>query len=114
MLMRKTDFERFKTPQPVVNAQRELGESYVYLVACGDFVKIGLAADPQKRLAMMQTGNPIELTIIKVWHTLTPQIDEECLHAQYEKYRVRGEWFKIPQKQLALLTMMPDLSPFRV
>lgn len=109
---RKTESERLKTPF-IRPAHRELGCSYVYLITCGEFTKIGLATDPERRLANMQAGNPYEMKIAKIWHTLTPQIDEECLHAQFEAYRIRGEWFRLPVNNLLHLISLDDLSSYR-
>lgn len=108
----KTESERLRLPI-IKPAHRELGCGYVYLIICGEFTKIGLATDPEKRLAQMQAGNPHPMTIAKVWHTLTPALDGECLHAQYEAQRIRGDWFSLTPSQLAHLLSLDDLSCYR-
>lgn len=88
------------------------GDRFVYLIGCREFAKIGIANDLTNRLAMMQTGCPYELKLLKHWTCEHPEQAEECLHANFERYRVRGEWFALPAKELAWLVSMPDLSLF--
>lgn len=108
-----TDFERSKLPPKVPRAQLELGASYIYAIQSGEFVKFGLAVEPERRLTLMQIGNPVELVLLRVWPSLQPLADEECLHAEFERFRVRGEWFKLPADVLQSLLSLPDLSSFR-
>lgn len=63
-----------------------------YFVQCGDLVKIGKARDPRRRLIMMQTGNPVQLTLLLVCHGYAAP--EKELHKQFAHLRVRGEWFR--------------------
>jgi T5orf172 domain len=62
-------------------------------------VKIGKSANPVKRLASLQTGNPHAL---KIW-VLLPTDVEASLHSKYARQRRHtaqggygGEWFDIP------------------
>lgn len=112
--MRKTDTEKFSKPTPIIpRANRELGHGYVYLVTCGEYTKIGIATEPEKRTALMQIGNPHELKLVKVWYSENPQVDEECLHAEFESYRVRGEWFAISRGGLEALISLETLAAYR-
>lgn len=112
--MRKTDFEKStKVKQSAPRANRDLGHAYVYLITCGEYTKIGVAVDPENRLQFMQIGNPHELKLVKVWYSECPQTDEECLHAEFESCRVRGEWFIIPQGGLEALMTLETLAAYR-
>jgi hypothetical protein len=75
----------FAAPRPQPAA------SYTYLVAAegSNFVKIGWAKEPWKRVAYLQTGSPVALSVL--WKLEGPY--ESALHAEFAKYRVRGEWF---------------------
>jgi hypothetical protein len=83
--------------------QRELAGGWVYFIQAGEFVKIGVAKDVQQRLTFMQIGCPYDMVLLKAMECLDPYHDEEMIHAELEKYRVRGEWFKLPPAVLALL-----------
>lgn len=66
---------------------------HVYLVGCARLtpVKIGLAVDPVRRLACLQTGSPVALKLL--WHTQGGPALEGALHKRFAKYRIHGEWF---------------------
>jgi hypothetical protein len=66
---------------------------HTYLVGAEgiDLVKIGHTTDPKKRLASLQTGQPLQLTLL--W---SQEGDcESYLHVKFAEYRVRGEWFDL-------------------
>lgn len=63
----------------------------IYMVKCGNYVKIGKAKDVQKRLSQLQIGSPQKLELIG--STFVDEAMEFYLHNKLEKYRVRGEWF---------------------
>jgi hypothetical protein len=67
---------------------------YVYLIQQGTHgpVKIGLAKNPQKRLATLQQANPTKLHGIAAWRGLP--FEEAMLHEEFADQRIRGEWFK--------------------
>lgn len=54
-------------------------------------VKIGYAADPQKRLAELQTGCPNGLELIRTLHG--QRREEKEVHRRLKRFRHRGEWF---------------------
>lgn len=67
---------------------------FVYFIECGDGgpIKIGLAADPEKRMAELQPANPFRLRIIGRMHG---GVDlEQSLHALFWSSHIRGEWFE--------------------
>lgn len=61
-------------------------------------VKIGIAKNPEKRLKTFQTAHYEKLIILKVVsvsnRTLAFQL-ETALHQKFQKYHIRGEWFKL-------------------
>lgn len=93
-------------------AERKPDTRFVYVVACREFVKIGIAADVTHRVCMMQTGCPFELKLMKHWPCEHPEQVEECLHSHFEQYRIRGEWFALPAKELEWLVTLPTLWLF--
>lgn len=56
-----------------------------------DVVKIGVARNPERRLATLQCANPRRLYIAAV--LFGEQITEAALHHLWRKSRLTGEWF---------------------
>jgi predicted GIY-YIG superfamily endonuclease len=73
----------------------------IYLYAIADntnqLIKIGYAADPKKRCAQLQTGNPN--TLLVIWQVAIDEtrarLVENKIHKEYNYKRVRGEWFRM-------------------
>ncbi len=65
---------------------------YVIQAVGTDWVKVGIATSPKKRLAWLQTAIPLELVMLAVadW----PDEDERVIHGLLWEHRIRGEWFK--------------------
>jgi hypothetical protein len=86
---------------------------YLYLIGSswlhGYAVKVGISADPQKRLATLQIGNPAKLELLDAFGPF-PRIPlwelEQQLHAQMQDARLMGEWFCVPSKREALRIVM--------
>lgn len=81
--------------------KNDLVAGHVYLVQCNEFTKIGFAYDVPARVCNLQIGCPYELKLLGTIACLDPVVVEEELHAIAERYRVRGEWFKLPPEMLA-------------
>jgi len=63
-----------------------------YAVSDGQFLKVGRASDPEKRLASLQTGNPRRLILLgSVPRNVERQI-HECMGLRGVARHV-GEWF---------------------
>lgn len=85
----------------------------VYFIRAVDseFVKIGTAQDPDKRLRELQTGCPFALV---VEGRLPGGVDaERMVHAKLDKHRFRGEWFVLSETdvQELLASGVPDPGP---
>lgn len=67
----------------------------VYLIQSGEVgpVKIGLTSgDPRKRIAQLQTGNPIPL---RLRATMAGDVTvERHLHSKLGRFHISGEWFE--------------------
>ena len=75
------------------------GKGFIYFVQCLDYVKVGLTGGRvSDRLHTMQVNNPLELELFHVLETDQMGLDEQQLHKLFKPYRVRGEWFRLPQK----------------
>lgn len=94
-------------PRTVSN-QADLPLASVYIVRSGRFIKVGVAKDVQRRIGMMQIGNPVEIVLLKSIPHLEPYELEESIHSDLERYHVRGEWFDVPDSVLqSLLQSLP-------
>lgn len=74
---------------------------------CGEFRKIGVSNDPERRLKAVQTGNPNVVTLEHYEERDDPHLVENYLHTKFQKNRVKGEWFKdvsLRDIRVALLT----------
>jgi hypothetical protein len=72
---------------------------YMIRAGMGGDVKIGLAADPLKRLKALQTSNTAKLRLIRV---LDGEADaEKALHRRFAALRKSGEWFAFAPEMLA-------------
>ena len=71
-------------------------------------IKIGIAADPSRRLQQIQTGNGHRLSLLKTIACIAPRRVEMGLHRQFKHYRQSGEWFAMPYPVLVQLEQVLD------
>ncbi|RLI72248.1 MAG: hypothetical protein DRP02_02220 [Candidatus Gerdarchaeota archaeon] len=69
-------------------------KSILYLIQCGEFVKIGVTDNLQKRIKTFQTGNPFPLKVLYARDFHNAKRIERNLHRKYKKHRHRLEWFR--------------------
>ena len=77
--------------------------SNVYFIQAGDenVFKIGITnGSPSKRLAMLQTGNHLPLTVYAFMSVSEPKEVEARLHSQYGDRRMAGEWFNLTPQEV--------------
>jgi hypothetical protein len=73
---------------------RDSEQSFIYFIEATDTnrVKIGVASDPDERLAQLQIGCATELRLL---HAMPgTREDERRLHREFRAYAVGGEWFE--------------------
>lgn len=71
---------------------------YVYIIRDprDDYIKIGVATNPQERLAALQTGNYSELVLEYTSPICSNAFDiESKVHEKFEDFHVKGEWFDV-------------------
>lgn len=74
----------------------------IYFIRCGEFVKIGRGGDPEQRAKDLQTGNPYE---IEVMGSFTgTEAEERRLHAAFQQFHHRAEWFFLSNTVRAFIT----------
>jgi hypothetical protein len=84
---------------------------YVYFVQIPGtpIVKIGKSANPKERIREIQTYHPYPLTVIATipgepW-------SEAAFHRFFSPYRLRGEWFSLPEEFLSA-DALEQFGPF--
>jgi len=91
-------------------------DGYIYAIEANrGQVKIGMAAEPRQRLSGLQTGSPIELTLLAAGAAEEPKAAEKELHRRYADDRIRGEWFRLGREDLyELVETVDELDGGRV
>jgi hypothetical protein len=88
-------------------ARERAGKIETYIVRAGDTMKIGRSENARARIAELQTGNPVELEIVKI---LVGDY-ESGLHEALADYHIRGEWFSFSEASVAKLQVtLPGLQ----
>lgn len=85
----------------------------VYLVRLKhdkSLLKIGTSKDVKCRIQTLQTGNPRSLEIWAQFKCDNYKKLENMLHSLFTSFKVRGEWFRLPQIILTLLTKYFDVQ----
>lgn len=78
-----------------LNEAKSATRTMIYFIECPETnsVKIGIACDPEHRLASLQVGCPSHLALIAAaWGGIA---EERKLHRVFSEYRIRGEWFRL-------------------
>jgi hypothetical protein len=75
---------------------------YLYLIRSKEFLKIGVANDVEGRLAQLQTGNPIQLSIVTCFGFNNAEVVEKSLHQRFELSRRIGEWFLLADSEIEM------------
>lgn len=82
----------------IIDVEYDNPKDYVYFISDGEFVKIGVAENPKKRLLELQVGNARKLNIICQIPTKSKKdahFLEKHLHYEYAAFAKNGEWFNI-------------------
>lgn len=94
---------RKKSKDSIRKARNEQDCLYVVRHGKSQVFKIGYG-NPKKRIASMQVGNPVLLSLY-----LYVKLGELCrhfekfFHKRYKKYRITGEWFFFPNEVLPII-----------
>ncbi len=84
--------------------------NYVYLIRAGNgLTKIGISYDIQKRLNMLNTASPVELSLIFFFEPSNAVKTEKYLHIKFDKKRVKGEWFNLSDSEIEWIRLNYDI-----
>lgn len=68
----------------------------VYVVKCGDFFKIGITKDLDKRIMSLQVGNPVKIEpFLRILPIGSARKLEKELHEKFTEKSISGEWFSL-------------------
>lgn len=96
-------------PSEVVNADRRIGYATIlYFIQCGQFVKVGITTDIDKRVNALKAGNPYPLRVASVVDipSAFDRLVERRVHGALHVYAVGREWFRL-KPHLARRVAMP-------
>ncbi len=74
--------------------------SWVYLIHCQHYYKIGIANDVEARMIQLATGNPFEITLVSCYEFKNASVVETSIHQRFSGSRKRGEWFELSEKDV--------------
>lgn len=78
-------------------------QGYIYIIKAGkyDIYKIGITTLPiEKRLSTLQTGNHLELSLLRLYRVKEYRYLETILKASFIQYHIRGEWYTCPLSEI--------------
>ena len=68
--------------------------THLYVLRCGERLKIGVTNNIDQRIKSLQTGNPDQIILEYIEERLNPHKAEKFLHRFFQKQKVKGEWFE--------------------
>lgn len=83
--------------------------SYLYILKCQEFYKIGIANDVASRLATLQVGNPYPIEPYAYYKFDNPLPIEQSLHQRFGNLCQSGEWFSLSDEHLRLIEQICSL-----
>lgn len=94
------------------DAQLITSNNYLYLIRMvgTDFVKIGRATNVQNRIDDFNVGNPYELEVVYTAKMFNFGKIEQRVHKAVSEKKVKGEWFKLTEIEVAnLIVTVEDM-----
>ena len=82
---------------------------YVIRMSCSvGFVKIGISNDVKRRVASIQTSNPYNLEVVRLWGPFSHEYArrlEQRLHSAFDDRGGRGEWFSVDPEEISAVVL---------
>lgn len=73
---------------------------YVYLINAGEFYKIGISRNVDRRITQLSTIPPFDVTLVCIIETDDMLGLENKLHTMFSEKRVNGEWFTLSDEDV--------------
>lgn len=74
------------------------GATCLYAISCPGHVKVGIASDPKRRLANLQSAAPFKLTLeyaMRLRSRTAAVLAERTAHDMLREHSTSGEWFSL-------------------
>jgi len=71
-------------------------KNHLYMIGCGEYVKIGSTDNLADRLKNLEVSNPYPLHVL--YEGINEGYMESTYHEIFSEYKTNGEWFLIPTK----------------
>ncbi|SRR5260221_8603220 len=84
-------------------------DSLIYLVRGREYYKIGASTHLRKRMTELQIGSEYPLTLVTTVNTESPKRVERFLHVFFAVNKIRGEWFDLSERDIALFKCLTCL-----
>lgn len=84
-------------------AEKQRNHGFIYVARCGEFLKVGIAGDVERRMSTMKVGNPYPVDLLMHWCSVHPKWEERQLHIALSDHWHQGEWFRANSESLAIL-----------
>ena len=82
---------------------KDYGGTFIYVVKCNEYYKIGISCTLGWRLNYLQCGNPYPLKLIDAVKLKDAKLVEKIIHEYFKDKRGLGEWFKLNDQELKKL-----------
>lgn len=88
-------------------------KNHIYVMKCGDFMKVGMARDFKARLAHISACNPCEVSLIKTFDLedrVSASVAEKFCHSELKGagFHKKLEWFYLCEESLNLVIRCVD------
>jgi len=80
----------------------------IYFIRFNGFVKIGFSNNPNKRIASLQVGLPIEVEVLNI--SKGSRADEKSLHKLFINSKAKGEWFEFTDDIKEYIKSLNDIK----
>lgn len=71
---------------------------HLYMIGCGEYIKIGSTDHLKQRITNLHHANPYPINVL--YEGIDEGYMEPTYHEIFKEYRIHGEWFCIPTKEL--------------
>ena len=92
-----------KTPPKTRINQRDDVLMVVYVVAAGNFVKVGIAEDINARVQVLKTHCPLPVSVEfcseRMLRPKARELELDC-HSRFSPFHSHGEWFQVSAKEV--------------
>ena len=100
--------DRTSAKVPLIQPDERDRSGFIYVIYMDTperYCKIGMTADLGGRLKTHQCSSPFELFVACGYFVPNMRTEEAALHAAFADKRVRGEWFRLNEEDLKLISL---------